>query len=378
MKISGKGLCFLMAAALTATGVPARAAEETPSVSARAGIVMEAESGRALWEKNADEPMLIASTTKIMTALVVIERCDLKAAVTVDPAWTGIEGSSMYLKPGQELTVEELLYGLMLASGNDAAAALACVTAGSIPAFAALMNEKAAALGCENTHFENPSGLDSANHYASARDLGRIMAEAIRHEEFCRIVSAVSKTVGEQTYTNHNRLLKECEGVFGGKTGYTMAAGRTLVTCCEREGLRLICVTLSDPDDWRDHRTLYDWAYAEYGRRELLTADSAWTVPVIGGERESVSVAAETALTVLAGPGQEIALELELPGFVYAAVSAGDEAGRATAYIDGREAAAVRLLYAESVSRTEPETPGLWARLGAVFGLGERRIYTLS
>lgn len=352
---------FFVGLAPTADG-----AEASPDVSARAAVVMEAESGETLWEKNADEPMLIASTTKIMTALIVLENCDLDAQVTVDAAWTGIEGSSMYLKPGQKLTVRDLLYGLMLASGNDAAVALACVTAGSVEAFARLMNEKAAVLGCENTHFANANGLDDPEHYASARDLALITREALKYDAFRQIVSTTAKTVGENTYANHNRLLRECEGVFGVKTGYTMAAGRTLVTCCKRKGLTLICVTLSDPDDWDDHKALYAWAYGLYARDDVL-AGVTWTVPVIGGVADTVPVTAGEELSVFHRGRDEITVEYRLPSFVYAAVEAGHEAGEAVAYIDGEEAGRAALVYARDVARAEPAEPTFWERVRELF-----------
>lgn len=346
-------LAFFLAAGLV---LPAYA-QEVPETSARAALLMEADSGDVLYESNADEPMLIASTTKIMTALVVLERCDPAEAVVIDPAWTGIEGSSMYLAPGQELTVEELLYGLMLASGNDAAVALACIAAGSVEDFALLMNEKAAALGCENTHFVNPNGLDAEGHRASARDLAIITREAIQNETFREIVSTQSKTIGDMTYTNHNRLLRECEGVFGVKTGYTEAAGRSLVTCCQRNGVTLICVTLSAPDDWNDHKNLYNWAYGRWTAFTVLAEDDVRTVPVVGGRMEEVSVAPGAALTVLCETDDTVTLTMELPAFVYAPVTAGVSAGRATAWIDGEEAGSVELVFRESIEKTEEEKP---------------------
>lgn len=367
-------LCALL---IWSLGVSADALGE-PETSARAYIVMEAATGQALAEENADTPMLIASTTKIMTALVVLERCDPDGLVTVEPEWTGIEGSSMYLYPGQELTVRELLYGLMLASGNDAAVALACVTAGSEEAFAELMNEKAAALGCENTHFSNPSGLDAPDHYSCARDLARITREAIGVDAFCQIVSSASASVGDQTYTNHNRLLWECEGVFGVKTGYTEAAGRTLVTCCEREGLTLICVTLSDPDDWTDHAALYDWAFGLYEKTELLSGGERWAIPVIGGNAESVTAAPASALSVMLRPGREAELSIRLPSFVYAAVEAGAPAGEAVALLDGIAVDRVPLLFEESVIKEEEAATTFFEHLRAIFSRGERGIYTLE
>ena len=367
--------CVLL---LAAWGVPALADDNMPDTSAEALIVTQADTGAVLAEKNADERMLIASTTKIMTALLALERCDPDEVVTVDPSWTGIEGSSMYLEPGQELTVRELLYGLMLASGNDAAVALACITAGDVESFSALMNERAAALGCENTHFSNPNGLDAPDHYSSARDLARITAAAIQNGDFCEIVSCTAKTVGENTFTNHNRLLTECDGVFGVKTGYTEAAGRSLVTCCERDGVTLLCVTLSDPDDWADHEALYDWAFGLYEDRQLLSGGERWTVPVVGGLADEVSVLPSSPLSVPLRGEETAVLTVRLPAFVYAGVEAGETAGEVSALIDGREAGSVPLVFEAAVPREVSAAPTFFDRLRAIFGNGEREIYTLE
>lgn len=357
---------------------PVLAAEEAPAISAQAVFVMEPETGTVILEQNADDRMLIASTTKVMTALVVIESWDdLSQTVTIDEAWTGVEGSSMYLTAGQTLTVEELLYGLLLSSGNDAAVALACLTAGTVEDFAALMNERAASIGCENTHFANPHGLDAVGHYSSARDLALITREAIQNETFLEIFSTASITFDGVTYTNHNRLLTECEGVFGGKTGYTRNAGRALVTCCERDGLTFICVTLNDPDDWDDHTALYDWAYRAYTQGDVL-ADAVWTVPVVGGTEEEVSVTAAEPLNVLRRTDQEVTVAYSLPTFVYAAVTAGTWAGQATAYVDGQEMGTVELVYAADVDKTAQEELTLWERLKALFGWAEGNVYSLS
>jgi D-alanyl-D-alanine carboxypeptidase len=166
--------------------------------------------------------------------------------------------------------------------------------------------------------------------------------------------------------------------VFGVKTGYTEAAGRSLVTCCERQGVTLICVTLSDPDDWADHTALYDWAYGLYTQQEVLSADSQWQIPVMGGQQDTVTVAPESGVTLAYREGQEVQIELRLPSFVYAEVTAGQEAGTATVYIDGKQADSVRLIYTQTVPQVEAETPSLWQRIAAFFRLGERKIYTLS
>ena len=247
----------VLAAVLTLCAPMRAAGTNTPGVSARCCLVMDAGSGEVLYEKNADERSLIASTTKIMTGLLACRLVDLDAAFEIPPEAVGVEGSSMYLRAGETLTGEDLLYGMMLHSGNDAAVALAIAASGSEDAFAAEMNREAAALGLNNTRFANPHGLDDPDNYSTARDLARLTAAAMSDENFRRVVSARTKTVGTRALTNHNKLLWTCEGCIGVKTGYTKAAGRILVSAAEREGRTLIVVTIDDPDDWSDHKRLY-------------------------------------------------------------------------------------------------------------------------
>lgn len=235
---------------------------DAPSVSAQRAILAD-ENGTVLYEKCCDDRSLIASTTKLMTALIVDDCCTLEETAAVSYAAAAVEGSSVYLEPGAEVSVKELLSGLLVASGNDAAYALAEHAAGSVEAFVALMNAKAAQLGMYNTHFTNPHGLDNAEHYSSARDLAILMSEFLRHESLTELCAQKSTTVCGNRFDNHNKLLSMCSGCIAGKTGYTMAAGRCLVSCCEREGRRLICVTLSDGDDWNDHISLYDWGFEQ-------------------------------------------------------------------------------------------------------------------
>ncbi len=239
---------------------PVQAAEV--SVSARAAILYDCDRGVALYEKNADEEHLIASTTKIMTAVVALEQARLDDTVTVAQSHM-VEGSSMYLKPGESVTVEKLLYGLMLCSGNDAALALADHCGGGVDNFVALMNEKAGELGMVNTSFENPNGLDGEHHHSTARDMALLAAYAAEDPTFRRICSTKSVKIEGWTMENHNRLLKELDGCIGMKTGYTKAAGRTLVTVCERDGRRLAAVTLHDGNDWADHKALYTWGFKQ-------------------------------------------------------------------------------------------------------------------
>ena len=254
-KLCGALLTLTMLLAL----LPCRA--EAVQLSAAAAILMDADSGEILFEKDAGRCMRIASTTKIMTALVALERAKLTDTITVTASHM-VEGSSMYLKPGEVVTVEELLYGLLLCSGNDAALALADCC-GGLEAFVAAMNDKAAALGMTGTSFANPNGLDDENHYSTARDMAVLAAYAAKDPTFRRICSTRTATVGGRTMTNHNKLLSQVEGCIGMKTGYTRAAGRTLVSCAERQGRRLVAVTLCDGNDWADHKALYETGFAE-------------------------------------------------------------------------------------------------------------------
>ena len=233
------------------------------SLSATAYALLDADTGEVLRASREHEKMLIASTTKVMTALVVLEQADLYDTVEITASHM-VEGSSMYLKPGETVTVEELLYGLLLCSGNDAALALADAC-GGLDTFVGLMNEKAAALGMQDSHFENPNGLDGKEHYSTAYDMALLMAAAENDPTFCRICATKTAKIGERTMTNHNKLLTQLDGCIGGKTGYTKAAGRTLLSCCEREGRRLVAVTLCDGNDWADHAALYDYGFTKEG-----------------------------------------------------------------------------------------------------------------
>ena len=244
------------------------AVTEAVEVSAAAAVLMDADSGRLLYDKNGEKRMLIASTTKLMTALVALEQGGLQQEITVTGGHMA-EGSSMYLRSGEKLTLEELLYGLLLCSGNDAALAVT-ECAGGLEPFVALMNEKAAALGMADTHFANPNGLDDEEHYSTARDMAQLARAAVNEPTLLRMASTRQASIGGRTLTNHNKLLGRMEGGLGLKTGYTKAAGRTLVSCAEQAGHRLVAVTLRDGDDWNDHEALYRWGFLLTGIQETL------------------------------------------------------------------------------------------------------------
>ena len=221
---------------------------------------MDADTGAVLYEKEADVPMRIASTTKILTALVVLEEASPCDVITVAQEHM-VEGSSMYLKVGERVTVQELLYGLMLCSGNDAALALTEVCGGE-EIFVEKMNALARRIGMENSSFRNPNGLDAEGHRSTARDMARLAAYAADDPAFVRLCSTTGASVAGRSMSNHNKLLKRVDGCIGMKTGYTKAAGRTLVSCAEREGRRLVAVTLKAADDWTDHEKLYELGFA--------------------------------------------------------------------------------------------------------------------
>lgn len=338
--------------------VPASAYE----YSAEAMILYEPRSGTVLYEKNADARLPIASTTKIMTALVVLENCAPDEPVNVTAAHAAVEGSSMYLRPGGEYSVDDLLYGLMLASGNDAALALAEHTAGSVEAFAALMNEKCASLGLKNTHFDNPHGLDSETHYSSARDMACITACAMEREDFCRYFATERKCVRGITYVNHNKLLRSCEGCLGGKTGYTRSAGRSLVSCVEQDGMRLICVTLRDPCDWDDHQHCYDAAFADY--YYVPMPEERWrSIAVLSGADEQVALRCSAGGLVVPKDAV-VTLDVRLPRFVFAPVSAGAELGSVTVAVDGETVYTAPIYSERTVVLNEGELLSPWERFG--------------
>ncbi|WP_330949590.1 D-alanyl-D-alanine carboxypeptidase family protein [Virgibacillus sp. MG-45] len=243
-----------------------------PMVSANNAILMEQSSGRVLYEKKAHEKQPIASITKIMTAIVAIESGKMDEIAKASRRAIYTEGSSIYLEQGEKMSIEDLLYGLMLRSGNDAAVAIGEHIGGSMEGFVYLMNEKARWLGMTNTHFENPHGLHSNNHYSTAYDMALLMKYAMDNKTFRKISSTESYKSEKRTYAwrNKNKLLtRYYDFCTGGKTGYTKIAGRTLVSSAKKENMDLIAVTFNAPDDWNDHISLYEWGYSNYDLEKL-------------------------------------------------------------------------------------------------------------
>lgn len=340
---------LLLAATLRLSCFPAVCAQELPELGAKSAVIMSG-AGELLYGLEPDLMLPVASTTKLMTALVVLEHCDPEQVAEIRSEWCGAEGSSMYLRPGDRYTVRELLTGLLLVSGNDAAVALANICAGDMTDFVAMMNDRAKSLGMKNTHYLNPHGLNEAGHYSTARDLATLMIACMENPLFFELIGLKSATVGEQVLINHNRLLARYPGCIGGKTGYTQVAGRCLVSCAERGGTRFVCVTLSDPDDWNDHVRLYDWAFSRFEERVLTDAELGWKVPVLCGERDSVSVVPAKDLRFLVPKDQELTVSAELPYYVFAPVVRADVAGSISVYLQEDLLAQADLIYTEDVA----------------------------
>jgi D-alanyl-D-alanine carboxypeptidase len=264
-----------------------------PSVSAEAAAMIDVKSGRILYQKNADEKLPIASLTKIMTAIVAIEEGNLSDMVTTSPQAVGVEGSSIYLRLGEKLSLEDMLYGLMLRSGNDAAVAIAEHIGGSVEGFAFLMNEKAEYLGLENTHFVNPHGLDHPEHYSSARDLAILTAYALKNPTFHKIVSTQVKTAPlegmnwDRKWHNKNKMLRIYEGADGVKTGFTKIAKRCLVSSATRGDRQIAVVVLNDGNDWNDSASLLDYGFHDFQEVEIIRKDQIVTD---GDERDKDSL----------------------------------------------------------------------------------------
>ena len=336
------------------------------AVSARRAYVLDAVSGRALFARNADERSLIASTTKIMTALIVCEQCNVLDRMRIPKEAVGIEGSSMYLKEGEVLTLQELLYGLMLSSGNDAAVALAIYCGGTVEGFAELMNDKARILGLSGTHFENPNGLDSPGHYSTARDLAVLAVYAMKNPVFYKTVSAKNVKVGQRYLTNHNKLLWRLEGADGVKTGFTKAAGRILVSSATRQGRRIIGVTIDAPDDWNDHCQLLNDGFSRYQDRLIVEAGQCvGTLEVLGGDSCRVQVLTAEDCSYALAKEEEPTLVLPGPGFVYAPAVEGADAGFAYVLIDGTAIGKVPVVYGATVEQKTEQKKGFLHRLFA-------------
>ena len=324
-------------------GLTAKAAPNESGTSARAAAVIEMKTGRVLFEYNGADRLPQASTTKIMTALLALEETDLDGYFTVDSDAIHVEGSSMGLQEGDQVSLRQLCYGMLLPSGNDAANATAVRLAGSLPAFAGLMNERARQLGLSSTAFVTPSGLDAPGHYTTALELAQLARYAMGDETFREICCQyTAKThFGNPPYdrylTNYNKLLDFYEPCIGIKTGFTGDAGRVLVSAAAKDGVELICVTMNDPDDWADHERLYEQYFAELSPTDLSPLIGSIAMPVAGGDREAQArPVGDLLIPLRAGEYERLSCRYSVPPFEYAPVSEGGYAGQVEVLLDGK------------------------------------------
>ena len=325
--------------------------------SASCAVLMEAQSGEVIYQKNANTRRSMASTTKIMTSLLALENADLKQEFKVSEDMLKVEGTSMGLLDGDLVSFEDLVFGMLLQSGNDAANVTAIKLAGSVEDFAAMMNERARQIGMENTNFVTPSGLDDDDHYSTAYDMALLAREAIKNADFKKICSMPSARISYgnppymRTLTNHNKLLNSCEGCFGIKTGFTKKSGRCLVSACERNGVTLICVTLNDPNDWYDHKMMYDYGFSKASAKPLETSD--YTLPVAGGKSDRVRCVMQFEPTLAATDLSKVRSKVFLKPRLFAPVKEGEYVGRVEFYIGDKNILTVPLAAEKSVEARE-------------------------
>lgn len=303
---------------------------------AKSYCVMNADTGEIVFEKNSGVRMPMASTTKIMTLIAAIENSTPEEIVTVREEATRVEGSSAYLKPCAKITMNDLLYGMVLNSGNDAADTVAYHISGSVEEFAELMNDTAKKIGAENTHFENPSGLGSDGHFTTASELAKITAYGLKNSYFRQVVSTQTYrgrmvledgSVWDTDYTNHNRLLRELDGCIGVKTGYTKAAGRCLVSAVSRDECEYIIVTLNDSDDWNTHKTLCEKAFKEQKRKVIIKKGDTVKKMVLGSEECSLVAAEDFAVFTNGNCENGFEVNAVLPNHIDFPINKGEKVG---------------------------------------------------
>lgn len=345
-------ICFIITAmVLSSTAVSA------VSSSAKAAVVINADSGEIIYSQNCDERLPMASTTKIMSAWLLCECEDLDREITATKEMVTVEGSSMGLLAGDKVTLRDLVYGMLLPSGNDAANTAAIVTSGSVEAFVDKMNKRAQDMGLKDTHFVTPSGLDADEHYTTAYELALITREALKNPVFAKAVSSKTATLYygnppyRRTLTNHNKLLRNYDDVIGVKTGFTKKSGRCLVSAASKDGATVIAVTLNDPDDWQDHRALLDYGLSQI-KKFSITPEINDTLTVLGSNEE-LRITADTAELSLS-ENSEPTYKISLPPFVHAPINKGDIVGKIDYYDKNEHVLSAPVFAAQSI--TEDDT----------------------
>jgi D-alanyl-D-alanine carboxypeptidase (penicillin-binding protein 5/6) len=350
------------------------AQEPSPDIMAKSAIIIEAQTGKILYEKNAYEKRPPASTTKIMTLIVALEKANLTDIVTTSEYASQTEGSTLWLSPGEKMKMLDLLYGMILVSGNDATVAVAEHISGSVAEFAELMNKKAESLGAKNTHFTNPNGLPDDQHYTTAFDLALIAANGYRNPMFANIVSTINKKMPwsgkgqERDLYNENKLLWQYEGGNGVKTGYTDAAGRCLVSAAKRNGVQLIAVVLDSDYMWTDSIKMLDYGFTKvFPHTVIKQGDVYKTVHVREGKTDKVALASadDVVIAALDGERNKFTTVVEA-GKVVAPVYTGQKLGKVKVLYEGKEVASTDLVAAGEVER-KSFFGMLWGKLWNVF-----------
>lgn len=346
------------------------AADTAPQVTAKSAVLMNQDTGGILYAKDENTRRPMASTTKIMTALLTLESARANnRVVTITDAMVRVEGSSMGLLPGNRLSLKSLAAGMLTVSGNDAANSAAVAISGSVSAFADRMNRRAKELGLKDTHFVTPSGLDNEDHYTTARDLAALAAAAMKNPDFAKIAGSRQYNIEfvspDQTrrFTNHNKLLSMYSGCTGVKTGFTKKSGRCLVSAAERNGVRLVAVTLNAPDDWNDHEKLLDYGFSQQEACPIDDSGCSVSVPVVGGTKESVTVRGSAGGSVILSKQQAAGLKrvVSMPKFLYAPVEAGRCVGTVRYTLEKKVLAETRLVAGESVPKIV-QSKNIWQR----------------
>ncbi len=322
-----------------------------PSVSAQSAVLMCVNNGKVIYSKNETKRLSMASTTKIMTSLLAIEAGIPEKEIVVTSEMVSVEGTSMGLVAGDSVSMKELVYGMLLQSGNDSANTVAYVLGGNPEGFAEMMNSRAAEIGMENTNFVTASGLDHKDHYSTAYDMALLACECISNPEFASICSKKSVRVSygnppyARTLTNHNRLLWSYDGAVGIKTGFTKKSGRCLVSAAKRNGITLVAVTLNAPDDWNDHISMFEYGFSLCKSVELTCRLP--DIAVVGGEKNKISLSLSSNPVYV--ENENCRIRIYTKPFLYAPVKKNDFAGTAVFYSDEKVIAEIPLLTNESV-----------------------------
>jgi D-alanyl-D-alanine carboxypeptidase (penicillin-binding protein 5/6) len=340
-------------------------ADDEPQVNAISAVLMDSETGRVLWEKDCDKPMAMASTTKIMTCIIALENGSLDDEVVVGKNATLAPPVKMYLTEGEKIRLEDLLYALMLQSSNDAAVAVAEHIGGSVENFCEMMNTKAAELGCKDTVFETPNGLDKGNHHSTAREMAVITRYALKNEEFVRIINTPNAdfTTNKKHYAfaNKDRLLTEYEGAMGVKTGFTGKAGHCFVGAAKRGDRQLISVVLASgwgsvgkSRKWSDTKAILDYGFNNFEKTPIIQKGAELSAACVDRAKESsVPLAAEEDVSILMKKGENVdyKLKIDKPYFISAPVKKGDAVGKADVYVNGNKIGETKLVATRDIER---------------------------